>query len=184
MNRTAELLSLLAIAALAGGCGGGEGPEAANETQQAQEARKSQQAQRTRQALRAREAREAACRQGQTPTAGPVRITLNEGGQVQVRPRHVKLARGTGSVAFDSELPFAVIFQRRAGTLPTAAATAANGARGAAPVKVNPSAGCGRYEYSVAVWDSANRRVAALDPPIDIVPTGPGTGGTDSTGTR
>lgn len=174
MTRTAHLLSPLVIAVLAGGCGGGNGPEATTETGQSRQAQRGQQAQ--------ARADDPACREGQTPTKGPVTVTLNEGGQVQVRPRHVKLARGTGGVEFESELPFAVIFQRRGGVLPTAAATASNGARGAAPVRANPSAGCGRYEYGVAVWDSVNRRVVALDPPIDIVPTGPGTEGTDSTG--
>lgn len=172
MTRTGRLFPLLTIAALAAGCGGGE---AGTETRQAQQ---TEQGQRATQAQRP--ADEAACRKGQTPTSGPVRITLGEGGQIQVRPRQLKLARGEGRVEFASELPFALIFQRRGGVLPTAAATASNGARGAASVRANPGAGCGRYEYGIAVWDRENGRMVALDPPIDIVPTGPGTGGTDS----
>lgn len=166
MSRIQTLLPLLAAVALAAGCGG-ESPEATTDMQKAQAG--------------ANQAPDPACRPNQTPTSGPVRISLDGQGGVEVAPLPVKLAVGTGSVEFTSDLPFALIFHPRNGNLPTRAPTASVPAGGRAPVRANPGIGCGRYEFSVAVWDAGSQRVVPLDPPIDIVPVG---GGTDSLSTN
>lgn len=164
MSRIHTLLSVIVAAALTAGCAG-ESPETtADMTQAGADAGQAR-------------AADPACRPNQTPTPGPVRISLDSLGGVVVAPVPVKLARGSGSVEFTSDVPFALIFERRNGNLPTQAATAAAAAGGRARVSANPGIGCGRYEFSVAVWDSARERVVPLDPPIDIVPTG---GGTDT----
>lgn len=165
MSRVSSLLPLIVAAALAGACGG-ESPEATAEMQQAQ-ADDDQ----TRRA-------DPACRPNQTPTPGPVTISLDAQGAVVVDPVPVKLAVGSGSVEFTSDVPFALIFHPRNGNLPTRAPTVSVPAGDRVPVRANPGIGCGRYEFSVAVWDSVNRRVVPLDPPIDIVPV---SSGTDST---
>lgn len=168
MSRTTRALVLAAIPFLLAGCAGERGDEADASTEEADAGMETGVAE----ARRAAAAQEAACRPGQTPTAGPVRIALDRNGKIRVDPARVKVVEGAGSVEFTSDRPFVLIFNRKGGVLPTRAATAAAKARSRAPVRVNPRAECGSYKYSVAVWDSAAGVPVGVDPPIDIVPGG------------
>lgn len=105
-----------------------------------------------------------------TPTADPIEITLGPDG-IRVDPDPAYVSRRGGSLAWRSpDRPFVLAFHHRAGALPFGRVPRAARPDGPVSLTVDGSPPCGRYKYSVVVWDATGDSMVVLDPEYMLIP--------------